>query len=581
MRFKGCFLSCVAVGLLTVVVFALGVTGGHLGIDDWSYTYGCPFVKDGLTSSGIARAFSDFGYCSIWMPLTFLSYMADISLFGGGWMAHHAVNVALHGFNAALAFLLLLTLLRRLASADGRTAVWSCAAAALFWALHPMRAEAVTFVASRKEELWTLFTLAGLLVWIRFLDRGGAVRYLAALACMVAGCLSKPTAMCFPLLAFLLQAVLTDRAFRRLWLYLPQLAVALVTGLIAVFSQAHPTGLAEAGVFDAALEWRLLNAAVALGLYVWHTVMPWGVHFDYRAVFGGWPVQGGLGLAALGVTTLLAAWGVLYAPRRKIAVFAAAWFLFGLLPTLGIFGYVNGDQACADRYAYLPAIALSLPLAAGLLAVRGRFRWGLAAAAVAGEIALAVPAIRSFGSDAAAYARVLARDPDHWRALRVLGNEYCARQGRMDEGVAMLRRSLRLHASQLTADSLAYVLAIRGKQGDLAEVKRLGAAVAHDFRKDVHGMMLDALAIAYMREGDDRNAERLFRAALTVPRRNHSPGHSLLNLGLTLANLGRDAEARTMLGKATEDVHPEVRARAAAALDTLRSGGKRERFLWQ
>ena len=576
--------------LVSLLAFAPGIVRGHLGIDDWSYVCGCPFVRDGLTTANVAAAFSDFGYCAIWMPLTFLSYMADITLFGGGWGVHHAVNVVLHGANAALAFLLLLMLAKRCRTPGLRpsaSCVWACAFATLAWAVHPMRAEAVAFVASRKEELWTLFALSGLMAWLGFLEKGGAGRYLLTLALFALACLSKPTAMCFPLLAALLEAAVGSRGSwrRRAFRYLPMLAVSLFVGLVAVYSQSNPTGMERANVFNAPLDWRLLNAAVSLGLYLWHEVCPLNIHFDYRAVFGGWPVDGGLGLVVLGVA-LLAIVAVCGCRRcasaRRMVMFAALWFLLGVLPTLGIFGYVNGDQACADRYAYLPSLAFSPLLVWAVVRIRrARVACALACALIAGEIALALPVIRSFHDDFSAYSRTLERDPDHWRALRIVGNEYCARRGRMDEGVRMLRKSLHARGSQLTADSLAYVLAIRGAPGDFSEVKRMGRPFLVNPQLDAHGMMLDALAIVCMREGDDKNAAILFRAALSVPRRNHSAGHSLLNLGLTLANQRRDREALAVLAKAEKDPIPEVRIRAQRASAMLRSGSDRPRFEWR
>ena len=146
------------VALLSVAaVFSLGVTGGRVGLDDWGYTSGCPFVRGGLNWANVSRAFSDFGYGAIWMPVTFVSYMADVSLFGDSWRAYHAVNVGLHVLTALLVFLFLKAQLRLLAGASGKSAWLAALVAALVWAVHPMRAESVTYVAGRKEELWTLF----------------------------------------------------------------------------------------------------------------------------------------------------------------------------------------------------------------------------------------------------------------------------------------------------------------------------------------------------------------------------------------------------------------------------------------
>ena len=568
--------------LLTVALFSLGISGGHLGVDDWSYTYGCAFVRSGLSWTNVGRAFAELGYCAIWMPLTFISYMADFALFGGGWPVHHAVNVALHGINACLAFAFLLMLVRRFSGRDDRAVVWACAVGALVWALHPMRAEAVTFVAARKEELWTLFALVGSVAWIRFLERGDVASCLLTVLAGALACLSKPTAVCFPLLAYLLQVALTRRFFCRLWAYLPMLAVSVTVGLIFSHAQSHPTDMAQSSMFVAGFGWRLLNAAVAVGLYLWHTLVPSGVHFDYRAVFGGWPVDGILGLTVLGVSVAVLTFLFVRGVGRKALFFAVAWFLLALSPTLGIVGFVNGDQALADRYAYLPALGLSLPVSLLLVAFSSRrFVWTTVGLALVAEVLLAVPVIRSFRDDFSAFSRTLERDPDHWRALRVVGNEYCARFGRTDEGIRMLRRSLKLRGSQLTADSLAYVLALRGASGDFAEVRRLGGAFLRDPKLDEHGMMLDALAIVSMREGDYARAAALFKAALAVPRRNHAPGHSLLNLGLSLANLGKDAEALPVLQSLVGNPDVSIRNRTVSAIATIRSGRVRKPFAWQ
>ena len=133
----------------------------------------------------------------------------------------------------------------------------------------------------------------------------------------------------------------------------------------------------------------------------------------------------------------------------------------------------------------------------------------------------------------------------------------------------MLKRSLSLRPSQTTVDALAYSLACRGAVGDFAEVKRLGAAVAADPSRDSGGMMLDALGIAALREGEDTQAVRYFSAALTAPRRTHSNIHSMLNLGLALSNTGRRAEALKILSKLTGVANETVRRRAADAVERL------------
>lgn len=579
-----------ATGILVVaIVFSFGITGGHIGLDDWGYTSGCPFVAGGLNFSNLSRAFRDTGYGAIWMPVTFASYMIDVSLFGDNWYAYHAVNVLLHLVNTWLVFKFLERQCGFFVSGDYARISAMCAVGALLWALHPTRAEGVTFVASRKEELWTLFSLCGLLQYGVFLRDGRAVRYAAAFACFALAGMSKPTAVCFPFLAVAMHVVARRRGSARSYVWiLPMVVAAIALGWLTVNSQSHPSNGVSVDVYEASLAWRMLNAAVSTGLYVWYTFVPLGVHMDYMAVFGGWPVDGWLGLCVLAISVVLFAIVVTRtSPQmRDAALYCATLFFISLGPTLGVFGYVNGDQAMADRYLYFPHIATALA-AAVWLARRAestaRFRRILVSvlSIVAIEGAVAVPVVKSYETGFTACSRVLEKDPSNWRALRIVGNEYCARMNKMDEGIAMLRKSLAIHATRATVDSLAYVLALRGKQGDFAEVRRLGAAVAANPSLDEGGMMLDALGVASMRECNWNSAAKFFSYGLKVPKRNHSRDFSELYLGLCLANSGRDREALGVLARLASSRSTYVRQRAAESVRIIHSGRARAPFVWE
>ena len=582
------------VALLSVAaVFSLGVTGGHVGLDDWGYTSGCPFVRGGLNWANVSRAFSDFGYGAIWMPVTFVSYMADVSLFGDSWRAYHAVNVGLHVLTALLVFLFLKAQLRLLAGASGKSAWLAALVAALVWAVHPMRAESVTYVAGRKEELWTLFSLAGFLAYGRYLRVGKGWSYALAWIGFVMACLSKPTAMVFPFLAGAMQVAYRARLkgegraeeqqIPSFWKIVPMAVFAGLIGLVALYSQSHPTASASVDIYATSFGWRLLNAAVSVGLYCWYTVVPYGVHMDYRAVFGGMPVDGMLGLSVLAVVVAATVFAFVRLSRdgRIRLAYAGAFFLLALGPTLGVLGFVNGDHAMADRYTYMAHVGLALLLAFGLAALR---RWYLLLACgvfVVFEVALAIPVVCSYSTGYTVFSRVLAKDPNHWRGLRFVGRELCTSPERMDEGVAMLKRSLVLRESQSTAEVLAYSLAIRNKTGDFDEVNRLCAGVIQKPSRDQGGMMLDALGIVAMREARYAMAAGYFAAGLRVRNRNHAPDHAVLNLGLCLANIGKDQEALAILKNATACRHPWVRQRAEKAMEEIRKGGERPPFLWE
>jgi tetratricopeptide (TPR) repeat protein len=258
------------------------------------------------------------------------------------------------------------------------------------------------------------------------------------------------------------------------------------------------------------------------------------------------------------------------------------WFFVALAPVSGIMGTVNGDHAYADRYTYVPFVgvtAIGAVLAAHCKRCVLRCLAAVSVVVIVLESWYAIEVVRSFENDYKAFSRTLERDTDHWRALRVVGNEYCARIGRIDDGVQMLERSLLLRPSQHTAESLAYVLSIRGADGDFERVRVLCAGVSKSPAKDHHGMMLDALGNVCFREGKDADAVGFYNASLKADRRNYSSWHTEFNLALVLANCGRMQESMLLLSRLKASGDVGVRASCARVILQLKSG-LGTRFVW-
>ena len=613
---------------LLVLVWALFGQSGNfefLRLDDPNYTYLCPFVKDGLSWANVREAFANVRHEAIWMPVTNISYMCTISLFGPGAGAHHLVSVAIHALNAVLLLWFLAALgqrascplrTRRSASLPtgttgvspvekntGTTDILPVAAAFLltaFWALHPQRAEAVAWIASRKELLCATFILGGLLCWLRARRREGW-GWIPALAgtyaCYVLACMSKPTAMCFPFLVLAVAGMVAsgdmrqatgDRrmgtfGIRHSTFYIINFALfllmALAVGALAVYSQTHPEGHAELALYSAPLWWRILNAAVAVGLYIFQMFIPVGIHLDYRAVPGGWPVQGALGLCVLALAALGVAgawWWLRRRSRRRAEQDRASdctglfflgavilWFFASLGPTLGIFGSF-GEHARADRFLYLPAMALPIAVM-GLLGWFGRGRRdvsvadaqqrvpptgilpvaGLAGLAIAVAVCFAVayPIVASYRTDMTAFTHTLEADPDNWRALAHVGEAKCA-EGNLAEGIDMLRHSRTVLERDPTNAKLAYALMSRGGAGDWDEIFDVCGAVASDPTRDPRGQALEALGTAELKKRRWTDAIQHLILSIRAPQRHYAYADAGLKLAFALQNGGRREEAR-------------------------------------
>ncbi|MGH9316613.1 MAG: tetratricopeptide repeat protein, partial [Thermoanaerobaculia bacterium] len=187
-------LSCGLLAVLTLAVFSRALGHGFVSLDDEPYVTANPQVRAGLTREGVRFAFTTTREAN-WHPLTWISHMADVELFGLEPFGHHLTNVLLHTANAVLVLLLF-------AGMTGRVGA-SAAAAALF-AVHPLRVESVAWVAERKDVLCALFGLLAMLLYARYARRQSRGAYAAAVTLFAMSLLSKPMLVTLPFLLLLL-----------------------------------------------------------------------------------------------------------------------------------------------------------------------------------------------------------------------------------------------------------------------------------------------------------------------------------------------------------------------------------------
>jgi len=178
-------------GLLVSLIAAVFWPGRDFGLaffDDGRML--APLVADGATWEGAIRAFGPADG-AVWQPLTTLSLMLDAAVFGSWWGGYHLHNAVLH----ALATVLLFAAVTRLTGALGRGVV----AAAVF-AIHPLRAESVAWIAGRADVLGGVCFAGGLLAYAWFVERPDSWRRFAAVAaCVIAGVLCNPALVMMPL----------------------------------------------------------------------------------------------------------------------------------------------------------------------------------------------------------------------------------------------------------------------------------------------------------------------------------------------------------------------------------------------
>jgi tetratricopeptide (TPR) repeat protein len=510
-------LALLAVLIATAAVYAQVVQFEFVSWDDPLYVTANAHVQRGLSLSNAAWALTASDD-SNWLPLTWLSHMLDVELFGAWAGGHHLTNLALHLLDTALLFALL--------SAATRERLASAFVAALF-ALHPLHVEVVAWVSQRKELLSTCFSLLSGLAYVSWTRRGGAMRYAAMLIAYAAALCAKPMAVTLPFALLLLDywplartqfglrasGAMPHSASRLLFEKLPLFALSAAASAIAFAAQQ----IARSRGADVSLGLRIANAAVSyfryLELALWPSHLSVLYPHPYAPELGGVPwAAATVALAFLGLVAITAA--ALAARRRPYLAVGWLWFLGTLVPVIGFVQI--GPQGMADRYSYLPLIGPFIALAwaaRDAIAALGARR----AARVAWALALVALIAAAAGSHARASA---------WRDSESL---YLASLASTPRNPVLLY-------------NLALIQAGKGRVGDATRSYEAALAIDPD-----HSAANNNLANIQLRARRPELAIEHYRAAL---RREPDDVQILQNLGRALAWRGQLAEAAERLERA-------------------------------
>ncbi|MGP8245051.1 MAG: tetratricopeptide repeat protein [Bryobacteraceae bacterium] len=557
----------ISLALIAASVFIYAPVRDHSFVtwDDPQYVSDNLHVAAGLTWDGLRWAFTT-GYMANWHPLTWLSYMVDVQLFGVSAPPHLIVNLLIHTLNA----LLLFGLFHEMTGAAGRSGF----VAALF-ATHPLHVESVAWVAERKDVLSMLFGLLALWAYLAYTRRPGPMRYLTVLLLFALGLMAKPMLVTLPLVMLLLdywplRRLALDRrdaVLRLLLEKLPLLAVAAISSVITFVTQRGAGAVRD--LTRLPLNLRVENAVVAYAAYIGKMLWPARLAALYPLTHWAPGVVLGSGLLLVAVSVAV----IWEAQRRPYLPVGWLWYLGTLVPVIGLVQV--GAQSMADRYTYLPLIGLFLALGwliPDLLADWPQRKILLPAAAGILILACAVTAraqVQYWKDGTALWTRVLEVDPDSETAHTLLGDAL-ARQGRFEEAMAHDSAALRLNADdrlahKLLGEALAkqgrfqeaipeYSAALRLKPDDAEAHNGLGLALASRGRFDeaaahyreafrLQPTLVDAhynLGLSLASQGKTDEAIGQYREALRI-----DPGfvkaHN--NLGVALASQGKTDEA--------------------------------------
>jgi len=386
--------AIIIVGLIVITLLAYlrVIDLDFVNYDDPGYVSSNRMVSHGLTWNGIKWAFSTQDQGN-WHPLTWLSLMFDVSLFGGVYSAaEHSINLLFHLGSV----LLLYWILRRTTSHD-----WPSAMVAALFAVHPLHVESVAWASERKDVLSAFLGLLTMAAYVEYARRPSLLRYLLVFAGLALGLMAKPMLVTLPIVFLLMDFWPLGRVVGGRWSVvgggqksevrgrrsgagrrqdesrvksaqspipgfgsppqslvslllekLPLLALSVISSIVTYYVQRG----AGAMKFSEFVPFDIRMANVVCSSVVYLRKLFWPIDLAVMYPLYARPT---LSAIAFSVMLLLAISAlVVWAAARGRSYLAVGWLWYVgmMVPVIGLIQV--GGQGMADRYMYLPAIGL-------------------------------------------------------------------------------------------------------------------------------------------------------------------------------------------------------------------------------
>jgi tetratricopeptide (TPR) repeat protein len=475
-------------------------------------------------------------------PLIGLSILLNHRLGGFNVVGYHAVNLAIHLLAGLTVFGIVrrTLLLKRWQGRFARSASWLALTIALWWLVHPLTTQAVTYIIQRCESMMGLFYLLALYCVLRGYEArtpaGGRWWYAGAVAAGVCSAGAKEVSATIPLVVLLFDWMFLAGSFRQLvrqrWgLYLGFGLVWATNAACLTLGPKSDDMNAGFGLSSITPWQYLLTQSEVILYYLRLCFYPWPQCVIYR----GWPLAQSLRDVLLPGSVvvallLLTAWAV---ARRWWPGFLGAWFLLILAPTSSIMPIA--DVAFEHRM-YLPLIGVIALVVLTVHALGARLL-DRASVPQAGRAALAAAGVSL--------------------VALTLGTLTFCRNEDYQSDLALWRDTVKHYPSSFARQSLGSALLAEGAVDEALPY------LEQAYEEEPNGLVLFFLGEASRQKGDLDRAVHWFSLALeSMP--GHAPSEN--NLGLTLYQQGKLEEAKAHLQMAIQQAPREALFHANLAL---------------
>ena len=346
------FIIAICISYITYIVFSPSLKCDFAGQwDDKEYvTENAMVVNNHIPVKEIFHTPVSLNY----HPLTMLSLAYNYQTAKLNPEIYHSWNVWLHVFNTILVFMFIYFLTKQ--------NLLMAAIVSIFFGIHPMHVESVTWISERKDVLYVFFCMAGLISYLKYIQHRKILWYLITLILFVLSCLSKAMAVVFPIVLLLIDYFVSaseSKTFlqnKRIFIdKIPFLLISLGFGLAAFKIQQSGMIMQAMNLFSTPE--RIMFASYGAIMYIVKLIVPLNLSAFYAYPIYNHSTKFPL-IIYLAPFILIAVSAFIYffSRKDKAIVFGSLFYFFTVVLVMQFISV--GNVIMADRYSYLSYVGL-------------------------------------------------------------------------------------------------------------------------------------------------------------------------------------------------------------------------------
>jgi Flp pilus assembly protein TadD len=413
-------------------------------LDDQEFIVNNPAVKNIHDVSAIWK-FTPRKFLSLFtIALTYHFFKFDT-------FPYHLINLLLHILTSFLVYSLVSRLLGLSPEVKGKTGAqrhWLSLCCALFFLVHPLQTESVTYIWQRSTVLSGFFYIAASLWYCKARQERSLLAGVAVVACALIGFFAKGDTVTLPVIFLLMEFSFFGMTLQRLSRRLLHLWPVVVSVVIAVFFFLKPlnTFLQNAYFFSGTNEVSrsayLFTQLPIIVSYLRLVFFPFGQNVEHFINFYYSFLNPAVILSTIFIIAVCVCGVSLYRKGQRLIPFGIAWFFVCLFPTSSVYPLAT---AMYEHRLYLPLMGMVLcatvVLNYGLR--QGKIRALIGAGIILVLGVLTVSRNYLWRSELALLEDAVRKAPLNVRAQLILGETYY-RLGKVEPAFALFKKAVHL-----------------------------------------------------------------------------------------------------------------------------------------